>query len=67
MEQEHIYQILLKNVNLYPDPAFTIKCNKDIHVDFELNNTVGINVSKLILDYDKEKKHALNAYKNLII
>ncbi len=64
---KNLVDLGLKNVKLYPDPAFTIKCNKDIHVDFELNNTVGINVSKLILDYDKEKKHALNAYKNLII
>ena len=64
---KNLVDLGLKNVKLYPDPAFTFKCNKDIHVDFELNNTVGINVSKLILDYDKEKKHALNAYKNLII
>ena len=52
---KNLVDLGLKNVKLYPDPAFTIKCNKDIHVDFELNNTVGINVSKLILDYDKEK------------
>lgn len=56
----------IKNVKLYPDPAFTLDYDKNIEVDFKLNNTVGINVSKLILDYDKETKHTLNAYKNLI-
>lgn len=63
---KNLIDLGLKNVKLYPDPAFTLNYNKDIKTDFEINNAVGINVSKLILDYDKENKHTLNAYKNLI-
>lgn len=63
---KNLLNLGLKNVKLYPDPAFTLNYNEDIKVDFDINNTIGINVSKLILDYDDENRHTLKAYKNLI-
>lgn len=38
------------NVKLYPDPAFQLnKIEKDLPVNFKENNTVGINISPMII------------------
>lgn len=52
----------VKNACLYPDPAFTLKPEK---TDIFLENTVGINISPMILDYAHNAKKMMQAFKTL--
>lgn len=55
----------LKNVKLYPDPAFTLK---PVFCEKIRDNTVGINISPMILNYAGQKREiAFNAYRRLIV
>ncbi|EDM29039.1 hypothetical protein LNTAR_14522 [Lentisphaera araneosa HTCC2155] len=57
----------LDNVHLYPDPAFLLdKTELPLPNGFEEGNTVGINLSPLILKYEKEDGATMNAYAGLI-
>ena len=57
----------LENVKLYPDPAFQLKTkNLPLPDGFEEGNTVGINLSPLIMKYEKEQGIAMKAYNALI-
>jgi polysaccharide pyruvyl transferase WcaK-like protein len=57
----------LENVTLYPDPAFLLtKINLPLPEGFEEGNTVGINLSPLIMRYEKERGTAMKAYDALI-
>ncbi len=51
----------ITNVSLYPDPAFTLKKKE---VDLPLDNIVGINLSPMIMNY--ERVSAYNNYDRLI-
>lgn len=57
----------LKNVVLYPDPAFSLG-RKDIKLPdgFIEGNTVGINVSPLIIDRESSEGMAMKNYSQLI-
>lgn len=65
------YNALLKsglyNIKLYPDPAFQLD-RKDLPLPdkFVEGNTVGINVSPMIIGYEKNKGSTLANYINLI-
>ena len=57
----------LKNVKLYPDPAFQLETtNLPLPAGFEEGNTVGINLSPLIMKYEKESGMAMKSYEALI-
>ncbi|MDA7646715.1 polysaccharide pyruvyl transferase family protein [Akkermansiaceae bacterium] len=57
----------LENVKLYPDPAFQLETKSlKLPDGFEARNTVGINLSPLIMKYEKESGMAMKAYKALI-
>lgn len=66
------YQALLnagihKNTKLYPDPAFLLnRVNLPLPDGFSAENTVGINVSPLILDYETNHGITIKNYVNLI-
>ena len=69
--RESISYEALKTVNsnivLMPDPAFLL--NKevcDVPAEFKANNTVGINVSPMVIDKEKKPGIVINNYKNLI-
>ena len=54
----------LTNIRLYPDPAFTLEPVSGVKIK---ENTVGINMSPMILDYADEKgKTVTDAYRQLI-
>lgn len=55
----------LNNVYLYPDPAFTLKPDPMATV-FPPNNTVGVNISPLALNYGSENSKVLDNYVELI-
>lgn len=56
-----------KNTYLYVDPAFYLECEKiQIPVNFEENNTVGINISPMIINHEEKKGIALKNYELLI-
>lgn len=56
-----------KNIKLYPDPAFTLeKIELPLPEGFIKDNTIGINLSPLVMEYEaKEGKTFLN-FKNLL-
>lgn len=57
----------VKNIFLYPDPAFTLKgVNCHLPINFKVNNTIGINVSPLILNYEKVHGATMKNYKELL-
>lgn len=57
----------LVNVKLYPDPAFQLETKSlPLPEGFEEGNTVGINLSPLIMKYEKEQGMAMKAYRALI-
>lgn len=66
------YQALLnagitKNVHLFPDPAFTLEpVKKLLPIIFKEGNTVGINISPMILEHEKQKGIVLKNYVSLI-
>ncbi len=69
--RESISYNCLKKINantlLYPDPAFTLPTQKNIFPDERMKgNTVGINVSPLILNYEKQDGITLSNYITLI-
>ena len=56
-----------KNTVLFPDPAFTLKMiEKDLQPRFVKGNTVGVNVSPLVLGYGKDKDLVMRNYSFLI-
>lgn len=56
-----------KNTALFPDPAFCLLCEEtELPVGFQKNNTIGINISPLIIEKEKEKGCVLQNYENLI-
>lgn len=61
----------LKKVNgntiLLPDPAFHLQCEKvELPEGFVEENTIGINLSPLIIEHEKEKGCVLANYENLM-
>ena len=57
----------LTNVCLFPDPAFTLDSKDvDLPLGFKENDTVGINVSPLIIEREYKKGMIMNNYYNLI-
>ena len=64
------YEALKKvneNTKLYPDPAFNLdKVELDLPDGFEENNTVGINLSPLIIRKEKKEGVTLENYTKLI-
>ena len=50
---EALIQGGLKNVQLFPDPAFTLNC---MEVSLPLDNLVGINLSPMIMECEGDKK-----------
>ena len=66
------YEALLKkginkNISLYPDPAFTLATIKlPFPKGFNEKNTIGINVSPLIMKYEKIKGMAFKNFKKLL-
>jgi colanic acid/amylovoran biosynthesis protein len=66
MTYENLRKLGLQNVKLYPDPAFILPCCKNVPALFDEHKTVGINVSPLILNYEKKNKQTLLCYTSLI-
>lgn len=69
--RESISYEALKTINpntfLYPDPAFYLPSEKiDLPANFQNKNTVGINISPLIIEKEKEEGCILQNYENLI-
>lgn len=55
------------NVKLYPDPAFQLnKIVKDLPVNFKENNTVGINISPMIIRNEVNHGITMKNYSKLI-
>lgn len=55
------------NVRLFPDPAFVMKCmDAPLPEGFEINNTIGINVSPLITGREGKDGITLENYEHLI-
>lgn len=56
-----------KNTYLYPDPAFYLDIEKiDLPTGFEINNTIGINISPMIIEHEKNKGQTFKNYEYLI-
>ena len=56
-----------KNTKLYPDPAFQLdKIDPKLSDDFSERNIVGINVSPLIMKYERNKNITWENYRQLI-
>ena len=56
-----------KNTKLIPDPAFQLeKIELPLPEGFELNNTIGINMSPMIMSYETSDGSAMKNYENLI-
>lgn len=60
-----MYDKGLRNIVLYPDPAFTLKPHSNPTV-LPPDNTVGINISPMVLEYGSENSDILGNYKMLI-
>ena len=58
---------IVQNVKLFPDPAFALE-PKEIELpgNFIEGRTIGINISPMIVSYEKEKGIAIANYKKLI-
>jgi len=57
----------LSNARLCPDPAFLLKPEAfDLPEGFQEGNTIGINLSPMIMSYEKNKGAAFDNYKVLI-
>lgn len=57
----------LKNVYLYPDPAFILKTQSiNLPEFFDDGNTVGINISPMIMNNEKNSGISFDNYKELI-
>ncbi|WP_246578202.1 polysaccharide pyruvyl transferase family protein [Clostridium frigoris] len=58
---------IVKNIKLYPDPAFALNFNNlKISSEFSNNNTIGINISPMIINNEQKKGICLLNYKTLI-
>ena len=55
----------LNNVKLYPDVAFTLQIDESIE-ELPPKNTVGINLSPLIMNYETKEGNALKSYEKLV-
>lgn len=56
-----------KNTYLYPDPAFYLDIEKsDLPKGFEIYNTIGINISPMIIEYERYTGQAFKNYEYLI-
>lgn len=57
----------LRNVKLFPDPAFQLeRIDKPLPEGFKIRNTVGINISPMIISHEKKKGTTLENYISLI-
>lgn len=58
---------ITKNVRQYPDPAFCLQAQETaLPGGFQEKNTIGINISPMILRYEKEEGVTLRNYKKLV-
>lgn len=58
---------IIDNVYLYPDPAFQLdKQEINLPKNFKENETIGINLSPLICDYEKNSGQTMKNYEALI-
>ncbi|PWM80682.1 MAG: hypothetical protein DBY41_05450 [Clostridium sp.] len=55
----------LTNVKLYPDVAFTLQIDENMK-ELPPENTVGINLSPLIMNYETNEGNALASYEKLV-
>lgn len=56
-----------KNIYLYPDPAFYLDIEKiELPKDFEIRNTIGINISPMIIEHESYAGQAFKNYEYLI-
>ena len=55
----------LTNVKLYPDVAFTLQIDENMK-ELPPKNTVGINLSPLIMNYETNEGNALASYEKLV-
>lgn len=55
----------LTNVKLYPDVAFTLQIDESME-ELPPKNTVGINLSPLIMNYETNEGNALRSYEKLV-
>lgn len=55
----------LTNVKLYPDVAFTLQIDESME-ELPPENTVGINLSPLIMNYETSEGNALRSYERLV-
>lgn len=55
----------LTNVKLYPDVAFTLQIDESME-ELPPENTVGINLSPLIMNYETSEGNALRSYEKLV-
>lgn len=56
-----------ENVQCFPDPAFSLGLEAvDLPVEFEAGNTIGINISPMIVQYEKVPGIAVANYKKLM-
>ncbi|MCM1251785.1 MAG: polysaccharide pyruvyl transferase family protein [Clostridium sp.] len=56
-----------ENVKFFPDPAFALKPEKiSLPETFQQGKTIGINLSPMIIDYEKKEGITLSNYKKLI-
>lgn len=55
------------NTKLYPDPAFTLKPDiQELPAGFAENNTVGINISPMIIEHENQADATIKNYRELI-
>lgn len=58
---------ITQNVKYYPDPAFSLKPEETpMPENFREGKTIGINISPMILHYEKESGIALQNYRKLV-
>lgn len=58
---------IIRNVKYYPDPAFSLKPEEaPMPENFREGKTIGINLSPMILHYEKESGIALENYRKLV-
>lgn len=58
---------VVQNVKFFPDPAFSLKAEKiPLPEGFAIGKTIGINISPMIIRYEKEDGITLQNYRKLI-
>lgn len=63
---DNLLKLGLNNVKLYPDPAFTLPCDSSVPTLFDEKNTIGINISPLIQEYERVEGRTMTCFSNLI-